>query len=63
MNKLVSLIILLVGIAVYAFTRISQEMEYFEIAFPITEELKGRTIPIDSAMFRYPYRLEVRGDN
>ena len=62
MNKLVSLIILLVGIAVYAFTRISQEMEYFEIAFPITEELKGRTIPIDSAMFRYPYRLEVRGD-
>ena len=31
-------------------------------SFPVTEELKGRTIPIDSAMFRYPYRLEVGGD-
>jgi hypothetical protein len=36
--------------------------QYPEISFPIMEELKGRTILIDSVMFRYPYRLEVRGD-
>ena len=61
MKKLIGLIILL-GIAVYALTRIPQKKEDSEITFPITEELKGCTIPIDSAMFRYPYRLEVRKD-
>ena len=49
-------------LAIYAFTLIVSLPEYSEITFPITEELKGCTIPIDTAMFRYPYRLEVRRD-
>ena len=62
MKKLVSLIILLVLVAVYAFTKNSFKAEHSEITFPVTEELQGRVIPIDSVFFRYPYRLEVRGD-
>lgn len=49
-------------VAFYAFAQIFSKADHSEITFPVTEELKGRTIPIDSAMFRYPYRLEVRKD-
>ena len=62
MKKLISLSVLLVVVALYAFTKISSNSEYPEITFPVTEELYGRVIPIDSVFFRYPYRLEVRGD-
>ena len=62
MKKLVSLIILLVLVAVYTFTKSSPEGEHSEITFPVIEELQGRVIPLDSVFFRYPYRLEVRGD-
>ncbi len=62
MKKLIGLIILLGTMVVYAFTQSFSKADHSEITFPVTEELKGRTIPIDSAMFRYPYRLEVRGD-
>ena len=56
-------VFLLLGtMAFYAFTQTFSKADHSEITFPVTEELKGRTIPIDSAMFRYPYRLEVRGD-
>lgn len=62
MKKLISLIILLGALTVYAFTRTSPNTENYEITFPVTEELLGRVIPTDSVFFRYPYRLEVRGD-
>ena len=62
MKKLVSLIILLVLVAAYACTKISSNAELSEITFPVKEELNGRVIPLDSVFFRYPYRLEVRGD-
>ena len=62
MKKLLSLIILLVLMAIYAFTKSSPKTEHSEITFPVTEELQGRVIPLDSVFFRYPYRLEVRGD-
>ena len=62
MKKLISLCLLVGILAIYAFTLIVPKPQYSEITFPVTEELKGRTIPIDSAMFRYPYRLEVRKD-
>ena len=62
MKKLLSLIILLVLMAIYAFTKSSPKPECSEITFPVKEELQGRVIPIDSVFFRYPYRLEVRGD-
>ena len=62
MKKLISLSVLLVVVALYAFTKTSSNSEYPEITFPVTEELYGRVIPIDSVFFRYPYRLEVRGD-
>ena len=62
MKKLISLSVLLVVVALYAFTKSSSNSEYPEITFPVNEELYGRVIPIDSVFFRYPYRLEVRGD-
>ena len=62
MKKLVSLIILLVLVAVYTFTKSSPEGGHSEITFPVIEELQGRVTPLDSVFFRYPYRLEVRGD-
>ena len=56
-------VFLLLGtVAFYAFTQSFSKADHSEITFPVTEELKGRTISIDSVMFRYPYRLEVRGD-
>ena len=62
MKKLISLVILLGILSVYAFTKSSSEMEYSEIVFPKTEELKGNVVPLDSALFRYPYRLRVNKD-
>ena len=62
MKKLISISALLVVVALYAFTKSSSKAEYPEITFPVTEELYGRVIPIDSIFFRYPYRLEVRND-
>lgn len=62
MKKIISLSVLLVVVALYAFTKTSPRAENFEITFPVTEELQGRVILIDSVFFRYPYRLEVRGD-
>ena len=62
MKKLISLIILLSALTVYAFTKTSPNTEKSEITFPVKEELQGRVIPTDSVFFRYPYRLEVRGD-
>ena len=46
----------------YAFTDDILKMEHSEIPFPMTQELQGQVIPLDSVFFRYPYRLEVRGD-
>ena len=62
MKKLVCLIILLGVMALYALTRTSLKAEHSEITFPVTEELQGRVIPLDSVFFRYPYRLEAYGD-
>lgn len=62
MKKLVCLIILLGVMALYAFTRTSPKAMHSEITFPVTEELQGRVIPLDSVFFRYPYRLEAYGD-
>ena len=30
--------------------------------FPQTRELKGTVIPLDTALFRYPFRIRVQGD-
>lgn len=59
MKKLISLIVLLVILSVYAFTKASYEVKYSEIVFPKTEVLKGNVVPLDSALFRHPYRLRV----
>ena len=33
-----------------------------ETTFPETKALHGRTIPIDTALFKYPWRIRVNGD-
>lgn len=62
MKKLISFSVFLVVVAVYAFTKSSPKPKHSEITFPVKEELQGRVTPLDSVFFRYPYRLEVRGD-
>ena len=54
---------LLLGVlSLYAFTKISPKVDHSEITFPVMQELQGRVVSLDSVFFRYPYRLEVRGD-
>lgn len=38
------------------------ETSVFYGDFPQTIELQGRTIPLDTALFRYPFRIRVQGD-
>ena len=47
MKKLIGLVILMGIVAFYVFTQPFSKVEHSEINFPVTEELKGRTIPID----------------
>ena len=30
--------------------------------FPVTEKLSGQTMPLDTAIFRFPYRIRIQGD-
>ena len=62
MKKLFGVGILLAVMALYACTKTSSEAEHSEITFSVVEELQGRVVPLDSVMFRYPYRLEAHGD-
>lgn len=62
MKKLVCLIVLLSALALYVFIKTSPKAMSSEITFPVTEELQGRAISLDSVFFRYPYRLEAYGD-
>ena len=62
MKKFVSLGFLLMVMVLYVCTKTSSKASYSEITFPVTQDLQGRVIPLDTALFRYPYRLEVRGD-
>ena len=62
MKKYLTLAFLLVVLGLYAFTKTFSKMEYPEITFPQKEELQGRIVPLDTALFRYPYRFRVKGD-
>ena len=62
MKKLISLVVFLVVGLLYAFIKGSSSSEYAEIEFPVETQLKGKIVPIDTALFRYPYRLEARKD-
>ena len=59
---LLSLFVSLSVSAILAFTKTFPKASHSEIAFPVMKELQGRVVPLDSVFFRYPYRLEVRGD-
>lgn len=41
---------------------ISTKTEFDEIIFSVTENLRGQVIPLDTALFRYPYRLRMNED-
>ena len=62
MKKVINLFVLLFLGGLYALTAISTKIEYDEIIFPATEELQGQVIPLDTALFRYPYRLRMNKD-
>ncbi len=62
MKKFLTLALFMVVLGFYAFTKTSSKMAYPEITFPKKEELQGRIVPLDTALFRYPYRFRVKGD-
>ena len=62
MKKFISLIFLLIVLGIYAFSKVSINVEHIEMSFPNSENLHGKTIPIDTALFRYPYRYRVNAD-
>ena len=62
MKKQLFLFLLIGGILVLCLSfRFSKEVEA-ETTFPETKVLHGRTIPIDTALFKYPWRIRVNGD-
>ncbi len=62
MKKQLFLFLLIGGILVLCLSfRFSKEAEA-ETTFPETKVLHGRTIPIDTALFKYPWRIRVNGD-
>lgn len=62
MKKLLSLFLLIGGILVLCLSfRFSKEAEA-KTAFPENKALQGRVIPIDTALFKYPWRIRVNGD-
>ena len=62
MKKPISLVVLLVLGIFYAFTTIPPKAKLSEISFPVMEKLQGQVIPLDTTLFRYPYRLRVNED-
>lgn len=62
MKKQLSLILLLGGIVVLCLSFRSFKATVAETTFPKTKALHGRTIPIDTALFRYPWRIRVNGN-
>lgn len=62
MKKRLPLILLMIGIVTISFSFRSPNEAVAETSFPETKALKGQTIPIDTALFRYPWRIRVNGD-
>ena len=62
MKKQLSLILLLGGIVVLCLSFRFFKATVAETTFPKTKALHGRTIPIDTALFRYPWRIRVNGN-
>ena len=64
MKKRLSLLLLLGGIVMLclSFPIHPSKEAVPETLFPETKALHGRTILIDTALFRYPWRIRVNGD-
>lgn len=62
MKKFLTLALFMVVLGLYAFTKTSSKTEYPEIIFLQKEALQGRIIPLDTALFRHPYRFRVKED-
>ena len=60
MRNLIGLFFLSVALAACTSAPRNEVLSYTD--FPRTLELKGRTLPLDTALFRYPFRIRVQGD-
>lgn len=58
MKVLINVFLLLVVLAACTSAPNSKGLAYEE--FPQTRELKGKVIPLDTALFRYPFRIRVQ---
>ena len=54
--------LLLIPLALASCTSAPREEVSSYTDFPRTLELKGRTVPLDTALFRYPFRIRVQDD-
>ena len=56
----------LISLSALSFSSCTQKKVATSVAymdFPQTIELKARVQPLDTALFRYPFRVRVQGDN
>lgn len=60
MKTLTNILFLLVALTACTPAPRSEGLAYAD--FPQTVELKGKVIPLDTALFRYPFRIRVQGD-
>lgn len=60
MNKFLCILFLLAALAACTSAPRSEGLSYAD--FPQTVELKGKVVPLDTALFRYPFRVRVQGD-
>lgn len=57
---LINILFLFIALAACTSTPHCNGVSYTD--FPKTQELKGVVIPLDTALFRYPFRIRVQGD-
>ena len=62
MKKILSLLIGLGSLLFLGLSYPFSEASVAETVFPEIVKLKGQTIPIDTAIFRYPWRIRAKGD-
>lgn len=59
------IIVCLISLSLFSCSSCSQEsrkMGIDYVDFPQTFELKAKVVPVDSVMFRYPFRIRVQGE-
>lgn len=60
MKNFINILFLFIALSACTSAPHSEGLPYAD--FPQTQELTGKAIPLDTALFRYPFRIRVQGD-